>query len=341
MIDAGQDASFAGGALIGVPEGLIDTVKGILEAAISPRETIRALKSVLESGDVPGIVSDAMKQSYIKRIDNLQAEYERAGVSGSFNAGRETGKLISELAALATGVGGALKGGALLVEKVTAKVVKVELTAAKEAGEAVATKGPNTALPWATSKGEYSNNLPAGYDRGPITVGGEAVDGATDFSLGTKGPGTSIVPRQGSISFENGKTFESLSVSEQQGLSAIQKLGYDVHVPLEASKKGISGVPTAEFNVQGLGKVDVYAPNNLNPKTISREIEKKVVQGQASSVVVVVPESFSKVDMYKSAAAAFGKSKGGEPIPLNQVIFSQGEKSIQLDRQAINSLLGR
>jgi hypothetical protein len=85
-------------------------------------------------------------------------------------------------------------------------------------------------------------------------------------------------------------------------------------VPLEASKKGISGVPTAEFNVQELGKVDVYAPNNLNPKTISREIEKKVVQGQASSivvVVVVVPESFSKVDMYKSAAAAFGKSKGG------------------------------
>jgi hypothetical protein len=84
-------------------------------------------------------------------------------------------------------------------------------------------------------------------------------------------------------------------------------------VPLEASKKRISGVPTAEFNVQELGKVDVYAPNNLNPKTISREIEKKVVQGQASSivVVVVVPESFSKVDMYKSAAAAFGKSKGG------------------------------
>lgn len=159
--------------------------------------------------------------------------------------------------------------------------------------------------------------------------------------MGAKGTGTAVVPRQGAVSFESGKTFESLSASEQQGLKAIQNLGYDVHVPLEASKKGISGLPTAEFNVQGLGKVDVYAPNSLNPKTISREIEKKVVQGQASSVVVVVPESFSKVDMYKSAAAAFGKSKGGQPIPLNQVIFSQGEKIIQLDRQAINSLLGR
>ena len=161
------------------------------------------------------------------------------------------------------------------------------------------------------------------------------------LGVAAKGTGTSVVPRKGSVSFENGKTFESLSASEQQGLKAIQNLGYDVHVPLEASKKGISGLPTAEFNVQGFGKVDVYAPNNLNPKTISREIEKKVVQGQANSVVVVVPESFSKVDMYKSAAAAFGKNKGGEPIPLKQVIFSQGEKTIQLDRQAINSLLGR
>jgi len=98
---------------------------------------------VVESGDVLGNVSDAMKQSYIKRIDNLEAEYERAGASGSFNAGRETGKLISEVAALATGVGGALKGGALLVEKVTAKVVKLELKGAKATattGEVVATE---------------------------------------------------------------------------------------------------------------------------------------------------------------------------------------------------------
>ncbi|MBW4968715.1 hypothetical protein KZZ04_20510, partial [Pseudoalteromonas sp. CR1] len=33
LIDAGQDASFAGGAVVGVPEGLLDTVKGILEVA--------------------------------------------------------------------------------------------------------------------------------------------------------------------------------------------------------------------------------------------------------------------------------------------------------------------
>ena len=131
LIDAGQDASFAGGAVVGVPEGLLDTVKGILEVAVSPIETYQALRSVLESGDVLGNVSDAVKQSYIARIDNLEAEYERAGAGGSFNAGRETGKLISDVVALGTGVGGALKSGALLVEKVTAKVVKVELAGAK------------------------------------------------------------------------------------------------------------------------------------------------------------------------------------------------------------------
>ena len=93
--------------------------------------------------------------------------------------------------------------------------------------------------------------------------------------------------------------------------------------------------------MEGLGKVDVYKPEHLNAKTISREIEMKVVSGQASSVVVVVPESFSKFTMYEAAARAFGKTKGGQPIALEQVIFSQGEKTIQLDRLAINSLLGR
>ncbi|WP_339533057.1 DUF637 domain-containing protein [Pseudomonas mucidolens] len=151
LIDAGQDASFAGGAVVGVPEGLLDTVKGILEVALSPRETYRALRAVLVSGDVLGNVSESMKQSYITRIDNLEAEYERAGASGSFNAGRETGKLISDVVALGTGVGGALKSGALLVEKITAKVVKTELATAKGA---------------ATGKVPYSSTVSADAEAG-------------------------------------------------------------------------------------------------------------------------------------------------------------------------------
>ncbi|WP_248748745.1 filamentous hemagglutinin N-terminal domain-containing protein [Pseudomonas sp. MWU15-20650] len=169
LIDAGQDASFAGGAVVGVPEGVLDTVKGILEAAGSPIQTFRALRSVLESEDVLGHVSATMKQSYIERIDNLQSEYERAGASGSFNAGREAGKLISDVVALGTGVGGALKSGALLVEKVTAKVVKAELTVAKATG---AGKAPYTS----TASPDAEAGMP--YAHPVKEVGAKATDAA-------------------------------------------------------------------------------------------------------------------------------------------------------------------
>ncbi|SER13130.1 filamentous hemagglutinin [Rosenbergiella nectarea] len=52
-IDLGQDSSFAAGMAAGVPAGLYD----------------------------------AVKQSYIDRIDQMEAEYQKAGASGSFNAG--------------------------------------------------------------------------------------------------------------------------------------------------------------------------------------------------------------------------------------------------------------
>ena len=81
------------------------------------------------------------------------------------------------------------KGAAKLAEGKSLLLVG-EKAGAKEAGEAVATKGLNTALPW--TKGEYSNNLLAGYDRGPITVSGKAVDGATDFGLGAKATSNSV-----------------------------------------------------------------------------------------------------------------------------------------------------
>ncbi|WP_447920685.1 hemagglutinin repeat-containing protein [Achromobacter aegrifaciens] len=122
-IDAGQDASFYSGVVAGVPAGLYDAVLGIVKLAASPLETYAALKSLFESDDVPGTVSEAMKQSYIERITRMEAEYQRAGASGSFNAGVEGGKLIFEVAALLAGTGGVVKGGVTLTEKVSARVV--------------------------------------------------------------------------------------------------------------------------------------------------------------------------------------------------------------------------
>ena len=121
-IDLGQDGSYAAGMIAGVPAGLYDTIDSIVKTASNPQETYEALKSLFNSGDVLGNVSDAVKQSYIDRIDRMEAQYQRAGASGSFNAGVEGGKLVTDIAGLLTGGAGVVKGGAVLTEKVVAKV---------------------------------------------------------------------------------------------------------------------------------------------------------------------------------------------------------------------------
>ncbi|WP_225622578.1 glycohydrolase toxin TNT-related protein [Dickeya fangzhongdai] len=135
-IDLGQDGSFAAGMVAGVPAGLYDTIDGIVKTASSPMETYEALKSLFNSGDVLGNVSDAVKQSYIDRINNMEAEYQKAGASGSFNAGVEGGKLVTDIAGLLAGGTGVVKVTAGVTEKIVAKV----------AGKAVGAEATNTAV---------------------------------------------------------------------------------------------------------------------------------------------------------------------------------------------------
>lgn len=126
--------------IAGVPARLYDAVDGIVKAASSPVETYEALKTLFNSGDVLGNVSDAVKQSYIDRINRMEVEYQKAGASGSFNAGVEGGKLVTDIAGLLAGGAGVVKGGALLTEKVVAKVAgKVESAAAKVGPDVVKT----------------------------------------------------------------------------------------------------------------------------------------------------------------------------------------------------------
>jgi len=119
---AAQDVSYAAGMLAGVPAGLYDAVDSIVKTVSSPGETYAALKTLFNSDDILGNVSDAVKQSYIDRIDQMETEYQKAGASGSFNAGVEGGKLVADIASLLAGGAGVVKGGALLTEKVVAKV---------------------------------------------------------------------------------------------------------------------------------------------------------------------------------------------------------------------------
>lgn len=74
-------------------------------------------------------MSDAVKQSYIDRINKMEAEYQKAGASGSFNAGVEGGKLVTDIAGLLAGGTAVVKVTAGVTEKIVAKVAgKAEST---------------------------------------------------------------------------------------------------------------------------------------------------------------------------------------------------------------------
>ncbi|QGU11975.1 filamentous hemagglutinin N-terminal domain-containing protein [Leclercia sp. J807] len=130
-IDLGQDGSFAAGMIAGVPAGLYDAVDGIVKVGANPQQTYEALKSLFNSGDVLGNVSDAIKQSYIDRIDHMEAEYKKAGASGSFNAGVEGGKLVTDIAGLLAGGAGVVKNGVVLTQKIVVKTTSMVETALK------------------------------------------------------------------------------------------------------------------------------------------------------------------------------------------------------------------
>lgn len=130
-IDLGQDGSFAAGMIAGVPAGLYDAIDGIVKVGANPQQTYEALKSLFNSGDVLGNVSDAIKQSYIDRIDHMEAEYQKAGASGSFNAGVEGGKLVTDIAGLLAGGAGVVKNGVVLTEKIVVKTTTMVETALK------------------------------------------------------------------------------------------------------------------------------------------------------------------------------------------------------------------
>ncbi|MFP1771180.1 VENN motif pre-toxin domain-containing protein, partial [Lonsdalea quercina] len=171
-IDLGQDGSFAAGMVAGVPAGLYDAVDSIVKTASSPVETYQALKSLFNSGDILGNVSDAVKQSYIDRIDRMEAEYQKAGASGSFNAGVEGGKLVTDIAGLLAGGAGVVKGGVVLTEKVVAKVVGKAESAAAKVGADVAKTGTVFDSIKATQPAIPGTSIPKSFE---LNVNGQTV----------------------------------------------------------------------------------------------------------------------------------------------------------------------
>ena len=125
-IDAGQDASYAAGFASGIPVSVAESVVGLAQMALSPIQTFKAIKDIISSENALGNITDAVKQDYTNRINKLEAEYQKAGPSGSYNAGLEAGKLTTDVASLFAGGAGLAKGGTILTEKVVARVIAAE-----------------------------------------------------------------------------------------------------------------------------------------------------------------------------------------------------------------------
>jgi len=220
-ISMGQDGSFTAGMVAGVPVELYDAVKGIVQMATNPGETYDALKSLFNSDDVLGQLSGALKESYIERIDRLKSEYERAGASGSFNAGVETGKLLTDLATLVTGVGAAVKGTTSVAGKVITKTVgkaalKDAQNAVKEAAKN-AGKGTRNGLEWNSWQSYQKQNIGGRqYARiGDRLYSQHAVDRMQPSGLGspagTVGAGRNISPNIVEDVIKNGIKESSVS----------------------------------------------------------------------------------------------------------------------------------
>ncbi len=122
-ISTGQDISFGAGIVAGVPAEIYDTVDGFFQIAKHPEETLKALKDFFSSGEILATIGRTLGQSYVDRINKMEEEYERAGAGGSFKAGLEFGKLLTETASLMTGVAGAAKGAIKLGEKAWIKFI--------------------------------------------------------------------------------------------------------------------------------------------------------------------------------------------------------------------------
>nr|WP_294108640.1 DUF637 domain-containing protein [Providencia sp.] len=145
-IDIDQDAAFGAGMIGGIPAGLYETINGLANLASNPKETYTALRAVLMSDDTLSIMTDSLRQSYISRLNNMEAEYQKAGTEGAFKAGVESGKLIFDIAGTFAGGVGVAKGGVNLVEKVSIKITSRGLIGTTSNGYRVY-NGSNTMVP--------------------------------------------------------------------------------------------------------------------------------------------------------------------------------------------------
>ncbi|MDE1497343.1 DUF637 domain-containing protein, partial [Xenorhabdus bovienii] len=156
LISQNQDGAALAGYVAGVPAELYDTVAGILGAAVNYKETLQALRNLINSDNILNTVYQAEKADLITRLDTLQHEYERAGVNGAFNAGVEAGKLTTKV----IGMLAVVKGGASAVTNLSkfSRLKNVEGIVTIKNIYRLEKNGSKTPMSW--TEGNYRQGYP-------------------------------------------------------------------------------------------------------------------------------------------------------------------------------------
>ena len=67
-IDIGQEAAYGAGMLVGVPQGISDSVESLSKAITNPAATYDAIKQLITSDDMSSTMSDAVKKYGVKNV---------------------------------------------------------------------------------------------------------------------------------------------------------------------------------------------------------------------------------------------------------------------------------
>jgi filamentous hemagglutinin len=157
----------------------------------------------------------------------------------------------------------------------------------------------------------------------PSSTGGSTIENGEGWS--TTSPAVNPSPSPGNMYSTPGTiTTESGAIPDANEVRAgedLSRLGYDVTFLATASSQGIQGQRTADLMIEGLGPIDVYTPQNLNPSNILKNIEKKASQASG----VIVQADISAADMSSIAGRMWGKSNAQN---IKTIFFQKADGSV-------------
>ncbi|MGJ8514133.1 two-partner secretion domain-containing protein [Carnimonas bestiolae] len=116
--DGKQDGALAAGFIAGIPANMADMGMSILDTAANPLQLFGNLTELVKN-NAWGELADNVKQDYINRINSIKENYEKAGVSGAYTSGLETGKIATDIALIFLPLGGVARYGVKGVELIS------------------------------------------------------------------------------------------------------------------------------------------------------------------------------------------------------------------------------